>query len=106
MDRRLGIEPSSTGLQPARSPFACDGWHRGRDSNPRLRFWRPKSWPLDDPDNSGAPGRIRTYTNPILSRAPLPVGLQEQTLVAEERVELSRPKAPVSKTGVASNYTT
>ena len=26
--------------------------------------------------------------------------------MAEERVELSRPKAPVSKTGVASNYTT
>src|SRR5258708_3065685 len=28
--------------------------------------------------NPGAPGRIRTYTEPILSRLPLPVGLRAQ----------------------------
>ena len=75
---RRDSNPLRPALQAgASTASASPTWHTREESNLESRLWRP----LPSPSGRvcGAPGRIRTYTDPILSRVPLPIGLRTQT---------------------------
>lgn len=113
----LGIEPKSrpgawrfSNVLPYRLPRSP--WHSGEDSNPMRRVWNPpalpgapeqKCWRRSGESNPSAP-KQRQFSR--LLGGHLAHLLRFKNLVAPERVELSRPKALVSKTSASSNFAT
>ncbi len=63
---------------------------RQKPSRNRQRAVPPSTAPLHHSQNLGGPGRIRTFTAPLLRRPPLPVGLQGRTLWAGRRTREKR----------------
>jgi hypothetical protein len=80
MERRPGLEPGKTGVAiPRLDHFGIRRltWREWGDSNPLLAVLEAAALPVALHSRGGSPG-IRTQTDPILSRMPLPIGLESR----------------------------